>query len=402
MLQWFRNSYGRVILATACGILFFNNGSRFAFSVLLKPMEEDLRWSRGSLSLAATVFMIVSSLSMPVVGRLADKYGFRMTLVGTTVLASVGLGLVGWVDQKWQLFLLYGGVFAMGNGGTSISPVGVMVSLWHRNGRGMANSVAIAGGAVGQLVMISLLSSLLLDLGWRWAYRIFGIAVIGATLPLILLFVRQAPSTNRPELKSIERGVESPIGPILSSQKFIIFVVIFAICGFQDWLVGTHVVAFATDEGVGSVLAGNLLALMGVMGLAGVLLSGYLSDSFGPTWPTMACFLLRIGIFSLVMASTSTPAILSFALLYGFTFLMTAPLTPVFVARFFGTSHLGELTGIINMVHQMAGGLGAYVGGVVFDSFESYQWAFVIAFGISILAAITTLSLRDSRVPRPV
>ena len=401
MLQWFRNRYSRVILITACVLLFFNNGSRFAFSVLLKPMEEDLRWSRGSLSLAATMFMIVSSVTMPVVGQLADKYGFRATLLATTVLASVGLGLVGSVDQKWQLFLLYGGMFAVGNGGTSISPIGVMVSLWHRNGRGMANSVAIAGGAVGQLVMISLLSSLLLDLGWRWAYRIFAFAVIGATLPLILFLVRPAPSGSKPAPKSMEREKESSIGPVLSSPKFISMFIMFSICGFQDWLVGTHVVAFATDEGIGPVLAGNLLALMGVMGLIGVLLSGYLSDTFGPSRPTMMCFLLRTGIFSLVIISTSTPAILAFALLYGFTFLMTAPLTPVFIARFYGIGQLGALTGIINMVHQMSGGLGAYVGGVVFDSFGSYQWAFVMAFALSIVAAITTLSLRDPRVPHP-
>ena len=90
-------------------------------------------------------------------------------------------------------------------------------------------------------------------------------------------------------------------------------------------MVGTHLVAFATDKGMGSVLAGNLLALMGVMAMAGVLLSGYLSDAFGPARPTLICFLLRIAIFPLIIASQSTPAIMAFGLLYGFTFFITAP-----------------------------------------------------------------------------
>ena len=49
-------------------------------------------------------------------------------------------------------------------------------------------------------------------------------------------------------------------------------------CGFQDHFVATHMVAFARDQGIGSFLAGNLFAFMGLFGLIGVLGSGYLSD----------------------------------------------------------------------------------------------------------------------------
>ena len=89
----------------------------------------------------------------------------------------------------------------------------------------------------------------------------------------------------------------------------------------------THVVAFALDIGFGALIAGNLLALMGVMGLLGVLVSGFLADRIGPARPTLLCFAMRIGIFVLVILSQSKPAVMMFALLYGFTFLMTAPLT---------------------------------------------------------------------------
>ena len=85
--------------------------------------------------------------------------------------------------------------------------------------------------------------------------------------------------------------------------------------------------AFALDIGFGALIAGNLLALMGVMGLLGVLVSGFLADRIGPARPTLLCFAMRIGIFVLVILSQSKPAVMMFALLYGFTFLMTAPLT---------------------------------------------------------------------------
>ncbi|MFQ5873323.1 MAG: MFS transporter, partial [Dehalococcoidia bacterium] len=352
MAEKVRISHTGAILATAFVILFFNTGSRFAFGVLLKPMQTDLHWSRSSLSLAATLFMFLSSLAMPAAGRIADRYGFRLVLSIATILVALGLGSIGWVDSKWQLFLLYGVVFALGSGGTSVSLVSVLVSRWFTKGRGMANGVAIAGGAVGQLVVISILSSFLLGLGWRPSYRILGLATLALTLPMVLLIVRSKPSedTSTPPKEesrattTLAKHANGPIepygtgslGPALTSRRFLLLAVTYTICGFQDWLVGTHVVAFATDEGIGTVLAGNLLALMGVMGMVGVLLAGYLSDALGPSRPTYWSFILRIAIFSLVMGSTSAPAILTFALLYGFTFLMTAPLIPVFVARYFG------------------------------------------------------------------
>jgi len=82
-----RLNYSSVILTTGFVILFFNGGSRFAFGLVLKPMTEDLGWSRSSLSLAASVFFIVSALAMPLFGRLADRDSLRLVIAGA---AAVG------------------------------------------------------------------------------------------------------------------------------------------------------------------------------------------------------------------------------------------------------------------------------------------------------------------------
>ena len=411
-----RANYSWAILATAFTILFFNSGSRMAFGVMLKPMQEDLHWSRSSLSLVATVFMILSALIMPIAGRLADRYGFRAVLSIATITAAVGMGLTGWVEAKWQIFLVFGVVFAIGNGASSIGLVAVLVSRWFARGRGMANSGAIAGSAIGQFVVVSVLASVLLDWGWRPSYRVLALATLASTLPLILIVLRPRPqgrgqndaSPTIPHLNtsvahsehSVEGNGQYTLGVALRSRSFMLLAFFYAICGFQDWLVGTHVVAFATDQGISPVVAGYLLATMGLMGLIGVLISGYFSDRFGPVRPTVMCFTLRIAVFSLIIGSDSSPAIMTFALLYGFTFLMTAPLTPIFVARHFGTRHLGSLTGSINMVHQMSGGLGAFVGGVIFDSFGGYYWAWVLALMLSVIGASTVLLLEDRRGPQ--
>lgn len=417
-----RLSYSWIILAAGFVILFFSSGSRFAFGLMLKPMSEDLGWSRSTLTLAITAFMLVSALSLPMVGRLADRYSLRLIMGIGAVLGALGIALMAVVNAPWQLFLVYGLVYAMGNAANSNPAVGVMVTRWFVRRRAIATSAAVAGGAVGQLVIITLLSALLLSLGWRTAFAALGAATLAVLVPVVLVAVRPAPQeTNSnpsdgggvpaplparmvhakeppapgPVVEAAASGPGMSLKAILGSRQLALLFAVYAICGFQDFFVATHLVAFAQDQGVGTVLAGNMLAFMGLMGLAGVLGSGVLADSLGAARPTAICFLMRVGIFAHIIFFQDTVAVGVFALLYGFTFLVTAPLTVVFAGTIFGQRRLGLVAGSISMVHQVFGGLGALAGGVIFDQWGSYDRAFVLLLALSLIAIPLTLLVRE-------
>ena len=394
-----------LVLATAFMVIFVNSGTRMIFGVTLKPMQEDLGWGRGALSSVQTTYMIVSAITMPLAGRLADKYGFRLIIAAFVLIMAAGAGLTGFVQVPWQLFLLYGVIFAVGSGGSNLGVVIVLVSRWFTGSPGKANSTAIAGGAIGQLIIISLVATFLLDWGWRPSYKIVGLIIPALSIPMVLAFIRSRP----PEVSTAGSGMRTSgggtgrevpqVGPsykeVVTSRKFLTMIFMFAICGFQDFLVSTHIVAFATDEGISDVVAGNLLAIMGVMGMLGVLFSGYLSDKFGPGKPSGLCFLIRIVVFSLVVTSNSPAAVIIFGLMYGFTFLMTAPLAPIYLTRGFGMRNLGALTGTANMVHQMSGGLGAVVAGVMFDSYGNYHGTWILALAMSVIGYLSVIAIRD-------
>ena len=69
----------------------------------------------------------------------------------------------------------------------------------------------------------------------------------------------------------------------------------------------------------------------------------------------------------------------------------------MFVAESFGTRDLGALTGLITMVHQIFGGIGAYLGAAVFDATGTYDIAFSMMLAVSLLALLLTLLLRQPR-----
>jgi predicted MFS family arabinose efflux permease len=189
------------------------------------------------------------------------------------------------VTQPWHALVLYGVVFAIGNGAASLVIVGVIVTRVYPGRVGLANAIAISGMSVGQLVMIALLAAVMVQIGWRAVFVWIGLAHL-ALLPLLIGIPGQdgAGSARRGEL---------PLRDAARSRQFWLLIAIYAICGLDDFFVTTHIVAFAQDRGVDALFAGQLLALMGLAGFVGVIASGAWSDRSGPMWPALASFLKR-------------------------------------------------------------------------------------------------------------
>src|SRR5262245_58256045 len=386
------NRFG--ILAAGFLVLFVGGGTRFAIGLVLKPIAEELDIGRAAVGLAVAAYLVVTSASMFLAGRLADALSIRLVLLGGLLIAAAGLGLMVVLWAPWQIFLFYGVVFAMGNGIASITPVSLLVARAFPDKAGLANGVVSAGMSAGQLVVIATFAVLLAQTGWRALFfwgalaHLLLLPLLVIALPTDLKHAEIAPGSTR---SLAEHGMD--LRGAARTSRFWLLIGVYALCGFDDFFVSTHVVAFAQDRGVDALLAGDLLALMGLVGFLGVIAAGAWSDKVGPVTPAVACFLLRIAAFALIEVDQSPIAVAAFALLFGLTFLMTAPLLVVFARAAFGMGNLGSITGLIVMVHHMFGGLGAWIGATVFDAYGTYDWAFGLMFASSLLACLFSAAL---------
>jgi predicted MFS family arabinose efflux permease len=384
-----------VVLAVGFLVLFVGGGARFAIGLALRPIAEELDVGRAALGLAVAVYLVVASACMFLAGRLADVLSVRAVLVGGLVVSAVGMSLMWVLSAPWQIFAFYGVIFAVGNGVASITPVSLMVSRAFPGKAGLANGIVSAGMSAGQLVIIAIFAIVLARSGWRSVFLWGGLAHL-VLLPLVLLAVPAGHTGkgNRPDIQP--EAAEKPgitLQAASGTRQFWLLIAVYALCGLDDFFVSTHVVAFAQDRHVDALLAGQLLALMGLVGFIGVIVAGAWSDRSGPVVPAAASFLLRIAAFALITVDQSPLSITVFALLFGFTFLMTAPLLVIFAREAFGMANLGAITGLIVMVHHMCGGLGAWIGAELFDASGGYDAAFAVMLLSCVLASLLTLSL---------
>jgi len=108
-----------------------------------------------------------------------------------------------------------------------------------------------------------------------------------------------------------------------------------------------------------------------------------------------------LAVLVFLLSPKTGPVLLVFAAVMGFTFLSTVPPTAGLVAKFFGTSHMATLFGVVMLTHQVGGFLGAWLGGKVFEATGSYDWMWYADIVLAVGAALIHMPIREAPVARP-
>jgi len=397
---------------------------------MVKPMEAEFSWSRSAISAAVFLSMAVYAVATIATGRLYDRFGPKWVIAISTILFAAGYGLMATMHSLWEFLLYYGVVSAAGLGGITVPLFGSIIGRWFERRRGLAVSLAFAGGCFGQFFLVPVFSHLVLTSGWRaTSLWIAGLSV-ALNLPLTFGVIRSDPeglglrsygsALAGPPPTSLERALRRPVQqpgaklPVkklpapdhvpslslpqaLGTRSLWLFTLVMFVCGAADFLITTHLVAMVTDYGVTPTQGADMLAWLGLLSLGGILTAGPAADALGNKLPIALTFLFRILLFALLYFLKNPVSFWVFSLGFGFTFLVTAPLTTTLLARLYGVGHLGFISGFITMAHTFGGGFWAYLGGVVFDRTGNYDLALAISAGLAALALLCTLLIREER-----
>ncbi|MFH0726355.1 MAG: MFS transporter [Pseudomonadota bacterium] len=405
--------YGWYVLGSSFLILFFVQGTRSVFGVLFKPIISELGWSRGAVSLATFVNMAVFALTLTLVGRFYDRFGARKVLFIATLFLAVGHLGIALVTRYWQFLILNGVVVAIGLGGASVPLFGVLTVKWFYRHRGLAISIALTGGCLGQYILVPVATYLVATLDWRWTFFIIGLSLLIVNLLIIYIVIKDDPSelgltalgapalaspNNRlspaPSDRESDRKSDLNIGGAMRTTPFWLFLAVMFICGGGDYMVLLHLVPMVTDQGIPADTAASMLAWFGLLSLAGVLATGRAIDVIGNKIPMVLTFILRSLLFFYILKSQSVTAFYIFSLGFGFTMMVTAPITTTLMGRLYGLTHLGLISGVITTVHHLGGGLWAYLGGVIFDRCGDYRLVLGLYGGCCLVATVCALLIR--------
>lgn len=380
---------------------------------MFKPMISQLGWDRASISSGFFLNMIVFALTLSAAGKFYDRYGPKWIIFISTLFFSCGYALIAGIRSLWEFHLYYGIVAALGMGGASVPLIAALMSKWFLKHRGLAISLALSGNCIGQFVLVPIFTDVVLKFGWRLSYLIIGVTLFIANTVLVLAVFKGTPAelglkpfgtadsfgTIRDQESIVPTLTSDDLGlwGAMQTSSFWLFLFVMFICGSGDFLMATHLIPLVTDYGISALEAGKMMAWFGLLGMGGLLIAGPVSDRFGNKIPIAGTFLIRFILFLLIIKYQTRLSFYIFALFFGFTFLITAPLTATLSGKLYGFTHIGILSGFITTVHHLGGGFWAYMGGVIFDRTGSYRVCFIMSAAMALIAFGGSIFIKEKR-----
>ncbi|HEV7652561.1 MAG TPA: MFS transporter [Actinophytocola sp.] len=391
-------------------------GFRAVPSVLIDPLHDEFGWSRGTISAAVSINLVLFGVMSPFAAALMDRLGMRRVVAGALVLVAAGSGLTVFMTASWQLLLCWGVLVGVGTGSMSMAFVATVTGRWFVRHRGLVSGILTAAGATGQLVFLPLVAALATAHGWRVPALVVAGAAL-AVVPLVLAFLRDHPSDVGTTALG---GTEASAPPVVTGNSAVRAVRVlrdaartrtfwllaggFAICGAStNGLVGTHFVSAAHDHGMPHTTAASLLALVGLFDVAGTILSGWLTDRMDPRVLLGGYYTLRglsLLILPALFAPDTQPSMWVFIIFYGLDWIATVPPTVALCRNRFGDA--GPVVfGWVFASHQVGAAIAAAGAGVIRDVRGSYDLAWFFAGGLCVAAALLSVSIRPIRDASP-
>ena len=391
-----------VVVVCGCLIAMLAFGPRSSLGFFLTPLSQEHHWGRDVFSIALAIQNLLWGIGQPFAGGIADRFGASRVIMFGAALYALGLALMVHTTSPLTLDLTAGVLIGFGLSGCSFNLViGAFGKLLPESWRSLAFGAGTAAGSFGQFLYSPIGVALMDKFGWQTALTIFaGVTMLILPLAIALATPRStaATATIAPPPQSFRHAMAEAFG----HRSYVLLVLGFFTCGFQLAFVTVHLPSYLVDRGLSAEVGGWTLAIIGLFNIVGSLGSGYLGNRMPKRYLLSIIYFARaLSIVAFITLPASPVNTIIFGAVTGLLWLSTVPPTSALVALMFGTRWLAMLFGFAFFSHQVGGFLGVLLGGIVFDTYGSYNpvWWLSVFFGV--MSAIINLPIVERPVVRP-
>lgn len=372
-----------VLLGLSAVVLTLCMGVRQSMGLFQRPLATDLGISASAFGFALALQNIVWGVSQPLIGMLADRFGARPVLIGSSLVYAAGLLIMGEGGGIGGLDLGAGLLVGIGVSGTGF---GVLMAVVSRavpeSRRSQAVGAVAAAGSLGTILLAPLAQTLIDGFGWRVAILAFAAIALGMAVLSMGVTERSAPVGPG---RHAEIGLGAALREAMTHPGYLAMTAAFFACGFQLVFITTHLPAFLAYCGISPGVSASALGVIGLTNAVGTYIVGLLGAHFSQKKLLAAIYLLRTVAIIIYLALPITAAsTLVFAGVLGLLWLGVAPLVSGIIGRMFGLQHFSTLYGIVFFSHQIGSFCGALLGGLAFDLTGTYTlaWSSLIVIGL--------------------
>jgi MFS family permease len=381
-------------------------GALFSLPVFLRPIAQDTGWSITGVSSAMTIAFVAMALGSIAWGSLSDRIGPRMVILTGSILLAASLALASRTRSLLAFQLIFG-VLVGGGTATIFAPMMACVTGWFETQRSLAVSLVSAGMGMAPMTMAPLAAWLVSHHHWRTALLMIS-ALVAATMIPVAFLVRRPPALANQGAAVVagkDPEPEMSRGQALRSPQFIVLLLTnFFCCATHSGPI-FHTVSYALTCGIPLIIAVSIYSVEGLAGLGGRIAFGVLGDRLGAKRVLIAGLLVQAFGTLAYLAARERATFYTVAALFGFIYAGVMPLYSVIARENFPLRMMGTVIGGMAMAGGLGMATGPVAGGLIYDSFASYSWLFIMSFCLGIGAFLIALTFkpfpRKSSIPAP-
>lgn len=395
-----------VVIVVLAGVLAAGV-SNITMAVVLKPISEDLGWTRSFTAAAITMGALLGGVLSPLFGPLVDRLGPRFLLpAGGALVGLLAIG-VSLSTEPWQFYATFIPARAL----TEFLLCGMIaftaVANWFYVKRPRVMGLVAMATPLGSAALSLVYQFFVTHYSWRSAFLALGVTLWVLVVIPGVIFLRRQPEDLGLRPDGISNGLstaarqENPTGEPQSdvghswkrrdaarTGTLWLLVTSSFLSAIGTGGVAFHMAAYLTDGTLAPGLAASVVSTMALSGAFGNGIWGALAERHDPRRLNVATMLLAAASVALLMRVDSVGTAYVFALLFGANARGAGVLTQVLIARYFGRRSFGAISSILDPFHKGGLGLGALFAGIAFDQFGNYGVIFTVFLVSYLVSAI--------------
>jgi len=362
-------------LAAALALSTLGGVGMWSVVVALPAIQAEFGVSRAAASFPYTLTMLGFGVGGIMMGRLSDRYGVRLPLVGATCALALGYVVASMSSSLMMYSIVQGVLIGMLGSSASFGPLLADISHWFVRRRGLAVAIVASGNYLAGAVWPPFVQYLIETVGWRSAHLTIGAICLLTMLPLTFAMRRPSPHI------AVESGATAtlrppmPLGISPFALQTLLMIAGVACCVAMS-MPQVHIVAYCADLGYGPAVGAQMLSIMLAFGIVSRLASGYIADRIGGLRTLLLGSVLQGLALLLYIPFDGLSSLFIVSALFGLFQGGIVPSYAIIIREHFAPKEAGARVGMVLMATLFGMALGGWMSGAVFDLTGSYRAAF--------------------------
>ena len=378
------------------GVLFY------AFPVFIAPMEAEFGWSRGALSSAFSLSLLITGLTALPVGWWLDKRGSRLLMTVGSIGATVMVLLWSRVNSLPEFIAV---MALMGFFGAAVlyEPAFAVIATWFARSRGAAMAIVTFIAGFASTIFTPLSHALLEAFGWRDAILLLAIILGCVTIPLHALFLRRKPADLGLEADGDEgaaaasKSLNIDLRAVLRTRYFWLLTLAFSLSTLSISAVRIHFIPLLISVNIQPGSAALASGAIGVMQVVGRMIFAPVERRYDSRTMAIGVFALLTLSLTVLLLGSAPLLIVLFVALFGMAIGTHTLTRPLIVADSYGAAFYGRISSTMVIFLTLTGTMSPFAAGVIFDVFGSYNPMLILAAGFSLWSVVLIWLLPRAR-----